>query len=62
LVNELDLNSYVIFHETKTGEDLDKIVDGCDIALGSLGNHRKGLYADSALKNRETVQEVFLLL
>ncbi len=53
LVNELDLNSYVIFHGTKTGEDLDKVVDECDIAFGSLGNHRKGLYADSALKNRE---------
>ena len=53
LVNELGLNSYVIFHGTKTGEELDKVVDECDIAFGSLGNHRKGLYADSALKNRE---------
>jgi len=35
------------------GEDLDKVVDECDIAFGSLANHRKGLYADSALKNRE---------
>lgn len=53
LTKELNLEKYVIFHGTKTGEDLDKIVDECDIALGSLANHRKGLYADSALKNRE---------
>lgn len=53
LAKELKLEKYVIFHGTKTGEDLDKVVDECDIALGSLGNHRKGLYADSALKNRE---------
>lgn len=53
LTKELNLEKYVIFHGTKTGEDLDKVVDECDIALGSLGNHRKGLYADSALKNRE---------
>lgn len=53
LTKELNLEKYVIFHGTKTGEDLDKVVDECDIAFGSLGNHRKGLYADSALKNRE---------
>lgn len=53
LTKELNLEKYVIFHGTKTGEDLDKIVGECDIALGSLANHRKGLYADSALKNRE---------
>ncbi len=53
LTKELSLEKYVIFHGTKTGEDLDKVVDECDIAFGSLGNHRKGLYADSALKNRE---------
>jgi len=53
LVKELKLEKYVIFHGTKVGEELDKIVDESDIAFGSLGNHRKGLYRDSALKNRE---------
>jgi len=53
LVRELSLEKYVIFHGIKTGEDLDKVVDECDIAFGSLANHRKRLYADSALKNRE---------
>ncbi len=53
LANELKLEKYVIFHGTKVGEELDKIVDDSDVAFGSLGNHRKGLYGDSALKNRE---------
>ena len=53
LVKELKLEKYVIFHLTKVGEELDKIVDDSDVAFGSLGNHRKGLYGDSALKNRE---------
>ena len=35
------------------GEDLDKVVDGCDIALGSLGFHRTGLTGGSPLKARE---------
>ncbi|WP_121514361.1 MULTISPECIES: glycosyltransferase [unclassified Petrotoga] len=52
-VKEFKLEKYVIFHGTKVGEELDKIVDDSDIAFGSLGNHRKGLYSDSALKNRE---------
>jgi len=53
LVKEFKLEKYVIFHGTKVGEELDKIVDDSDVAFGSLGNHRKGLYSDSALKNRE---------
>ncbi|MDN5343662.1 MAG: hypothetical protein PWP28_2542 [Oceanotoga sp.] len=53
LVKELKLEKYVIFHGTKTGEELDEIVDDSDIAFGSLANHRKAMYVDSALKNRE---------
>lgn len=53
LTKELNLEKYVIFHGTKPGEELDEVVDISDIAFGSLGNHRKGLYADSSLKNRE---------
>jgi len=53
LTKELSLEKYVIFHGAKTGEELDKVFDESDIAFGSLGNHRKGLNSDSALKNRE---------
>lgn len=53
LVKELKLEKYVIFHGTKTGEELDEIVDTCDIAIGSLGMHRTGLEYGSTLKLRE---------
>ncbi len=53
LTKELNLEKYVIFHGTKTGEDLDKVVDECDIAFGSLGFHRRGLIGGSPLKARE---------
>jgi len=53
LVRELSLEKYVIFHGTKTGEDLDEVVDECDIALGSLGFHRIGLTDGTPLKARE---------
>jgi len=48
LTSNFGLNRYVVFHGTKTGEELDKIFDESDIALGSLGNHRKGLNSNSA--------------
>jgi len=51
LTKELNLEKYVIFHGIKTGEDLDKVFDESDIALGSLGLHR--ISAGSPLKNRE---------
>jgi len=51
LVKELKLEKYVIFHGTKTGEELDKIVDDSDVAFGSLGLHRIG--AGNPLKSRE---------
>jgi len=53
LTNDLGLTRYIVFHGAKTGEELDKIFDESDVAIGSLGNHRKGLNSDSALKNRE---------
>lgn len=51
LAKELKLEKYVIFHGTKVGEELDKIVDESDIAFGSLGLHRIG--AGNPLKARE---------
>lgn len=53
LAKELKLEKYVIFHGTKVGKELDKIVDESDIALGSLGFHRSGLRGGSPLKARE---------
>ncbi|GCD09729.1 hypothetical protein [Clostridium tagluense] len=53
LVDNYNLNSYVIFYGDKTGQDLDELFDKCNMGIGSLANHRKGLMKDSALKNRE---------
>jgi len=53
LAYRYNLNDYVIFHGVTIGKQLDKIIDYCDIAIGSIANHRKGLTKDSALKNRE---------
>jgi glycosyltransferase involved in cell wall biosynthesis len=53
LVSELNLEKYVIFPGAKSGKELNNIFDKSDIAIGSLANHRKGLFYDAALKNRE---------
>jgi len=53
LVNEYQLNEYVIFHGFKKGKELDELFDYSDIAIGCLGNHRKGITKIKSLKNRE---------
>ncbi|WP_129408615.1 glycosyltransferase [Marinitoga lauensis] len=53
LIKKLELEKYVIFHGFKKRKDLDELFGKSDIGIGSLGNHRKGIYKESALKNRE---------
>lgn len=53
LVKENRLEKYVIFHGFKSGKELDEIYNNSDIALGSLGDHRKGILNGGGLKNRE---------
>jgi hypothetical protein len=53
LTKELNMEKYVIFHGTKTGKELDDIVNKCDMAFGSLGMHRIDLEYASTLKLRE---------
>ncbi len=53
LVRDLSLDEHVIFYGSKNGEELNEIVNQGDIGIGILGNHRKELYGDSSLKNRE---------
>lgn len=47
------LNNVVVFHGFKSGEELDAIYNETNIAVGCLGNHRKGIYTIQALKNKE---------
>ena len=55
IVAENDLSDFVIFHGAKGGEELTEIFDKCDVALCSLGSHRKGIHLSSDLKSREYV-------
>lgn len=53
LTKELNMEKYVIFYGTKTGKELDEIVNKSDVAFGSLGMHRIDLKYASTLKLRE---------
>ena len=53
-VADNELNDVVTFHGFKSGQELDDIYDLSDIAIGSLGSHRVGVYGVlSTLKSRE---------
>lgn len=47
------LGDYVYFHGFKTSDDLDKIYNDTDIAVGSLGRHRSNIHTIRPLKNVE---------
>lgn len=51
--NNIELKDIVIFHGVKLEKELKEIYDETDIAVGSLGRHRSGVYTMKALKNRE---------
>lgn len=53
MVNDYNLDNYVIFHGPKLGKELDVIFDKCHLAVGSLGMHRNGLRYGATLKVRE---------
>ncbi len=53
IIKENNLESYVILHGKKHGEELDVIFDQCDFGIGSLGRHRVGINDIKTLKNRE---------
>lgn len=51
--DNIELQDIVIFYGFKLGKELDEIYNDSDIAVGCLGNHRKGISYIQALKNRE---------
>jgi hypothetical protein len=53
LVLEKKMEDKVFFSKTTYGQTLDDIFEESDIAIGSLGIHRKGLSESSELKTRE---------
>lgn len=53
LVEKYHLQEYVTFYPNKSGKELDELYDESDIALGSFGMYKLGLYTLGALKTRE---------
>ncbi|MEL7508068.1 MAG: hypothetical protein AAFN42_12110, partial [Cyanobacteria bacterium J06554_1] len=53
LASQEGIADYVIFHEPTQGKELDSLFIDCQLAIGVLGGHRKGLEIMSPLKNRE---------
>lgn len=53
LVRKYGIDKYVIFYGKKTGTELKKIYEICDIAVGSLGLHRENFTTAATLKSRE---------
>lgn len=53
IVNECGLNEHVLFCGKLEGEELDRIYDNSDIAIGSLGFYKAGLQSGAPIKLRE---------
>jgi glycosyltransferase involved in cell wall biosynthesis len=53
LVKQYNLTEYIVFYGILINEELTKVYNKSDIAICSLGNHRKDIYFTSELKSRE---------
>lgn len=62
LVKNYNIEEYVHFYPSTTGDDLDAIYDKNDIALSSLGLYKLGLAGTSVLKTREYMAKGMLML
>lgn len=55
MVSKYSLAQYVVFHGVLTGAGLSAVFNQADVAVCSLGCHRKGLGLSSELKSREYI-------
>jgi glycosyltransferase involved in cell wall biosynthesis len=53
LVQQYNLSAYIFFYGLLSGEDLINVFNKANLAVCSLGSHRKGIYLSSELKSRE---------
>ncbi len=53
LIDQYGIQDKVVFHGQLFGEELDKVFNQCQFAIGSLGRHRSGITIIKTLKNRE---------
>ena len=53
IIDHYGIQDRIIFHGTLFGEELDKVFNQCQFAIGSLARHRSGITVIKTLKNRE---------
>jgi glycosyltransferase involved in cell wall biosynthesis len=53
IINKYGLHEKIIFHGQLFGDELTKVFNQCQFAIGSLGRHRSGITVIKTLKNRE---------
>ena len=53
MIEQYGISDKVIFHGTLFGEELTKVFNQCQFAVGSLARHRSGISVIKTLKNRE---------
>ena len=53
IIKKYGLQNRIIFHGQLFGEELTKVFNLCQFAIGSLGRHRSGITVIKTLKNRE---------
>ena len=53
IIDKYGIGERVIFHGTLFGDELTKVFNQCQFAIGSLGRHRSGITSIKTLKNRE---------
>ena len=53
IIEKYGIKDKVIFHGTLFGDELTKVFNQCQFAIGSLGRHRSGITVIKTLKNRE---------
>lgn len=53
IIEKYGIQDKIIFHGQLFGDELTKVFDQCQFAIGSLGRHRSGITVIKTLKNRE---------
>lgn len=53
LIDKYGIQDKIIFHGQLFGDELTKVFNQCQFAIGSLGRHRSGITVIKTLKNRE---------
>ncbi len=52
-ISAYSLEKYVVLHGEMNGKELNQLYNNCDMAICSLGSHRKDIFLSSELKSRE---------